>query len=461
MTVPKKELTDTAISKAKPPPAGKRLIKWDALVPGFGVRITEKGKKTFVLCKRFPGKTQPEYRRIDEYPMISLEDAREKAREWVKLIKAGKDPAEEERRRRQAEEQARREAEAAKARADASTYAAAFELYVRKHLARLRSGKDVEREMRRLLMPSWGPRPLADISRRDVKAVIKNLVEAGKPIMANRLHAYVRKFFAWAVEDEELIDTSPADLIKRPEEENRRQRVLDDDELRAAWRATGKIGYPFGSLYRVLALTGLRLREASDARWREFDLTKKIWVIPAARMKGRDGKAVPHAVPLTDDLLAILNELPRFKKPGHDCLFTTTDGAKPISGFSKAKKRLDKKVLLTWRAIGRTKGEDRRTKVLEPWTIHDIRRVVRSGLSRLKVAENVKETVLAHARPGIKGVYDVYDYFDEKREALTLWAARLEEIVEPLPQKAKHQAVTAPVEEPPSNNVVKLGGGRK
>jgi hypothetical protein len=90
-------------------------------------------------------------------------------------------------------------------------------------------------------------------------------------------------------------------------------------------------------------------------------------------------------------------------------------------------------MLRTLRALARRRGDDPRKVALPPWKNHDIRRTVRSHLSRLKVAEEVREAVLAHVRPGIKGVYDLHDYLDEKREALLLWAARLKTIVEPPP----------------------------
>ena len=70
---------------------------------------------------------------------------------------------------------------------------------------------------------------------------------------------------------------------------------------------------------------------------------------------------------------------------------------------------------------------------LPPWKNHHIRRTVRSNLSALKIPEEVREAVLAHVRPGIKGTYDKFDYFDQKRDALELWAARLRSIVEPPP----------------------------
>jgi len=100
-------------------------------------------------------------------------------------------------------------------------------------------------------------------------------------------------------------------------------------------------------------------------------------------------------------------------------------------------------MLLTLRALAKHRGEDPADVTLPPFINHDIRRTVRSHLSRLKVTEEAREAVLAHARPGIKGTYDLYDYLDEKREALELWAARLREITEPKPDNVVRLRVTA------------------
>jgi integrase len=210
------------------------------------------------------------------------------------------------------------------------------------------------------------------------------------------------------------------------------ERTLTDDELFALWRGAGRLGYPYTEVYRVLLLTGLRLNEVADASWGEFELPKKEWMIPAARMKGRPGKARPHLVPLTDDILKILQSLPRFKDG--DFLFSSTLGAKAIWMSSAVKAGLDTHMRRTLRALARRRGEDLvGREPLPRWTNHDIRRTVRSQLSGLTIPEVVCEAILAHARPGVKKIYDRYAYLDEKREALRLWAARLSSIVTPQP----------------------------
>jgi hypothetical protein len=149
-------------------------------------------------------------------------------------------------------------------------------------------------------------------------------------------------------------------------------------------------------------------------------------------MKGKDDEEErPHLVPLTPDMLTILESAPLFKTG--DYLFSTTFGEKPVWIGDKIKKQIDARMLRTLKALARQRGDDPAKVDLPHWVNHDIRRTVRSNLSRLRITEEAREAVLAHARPGIKGTYDHHDYFDEKREALDLWEKRLRSIVEPPP----------------------------
>jgi integrase len=264
-----------------------------------------------------------------------------------------------------------------------------------------------------------------------VRNVVKAVKDRGAPYQAHNLLVLARRLFSWAIDQHVYgLETSPCDRLKPKAIIGRRllrKRVLDNDELRAFWRATARLGYPYGPLFRMLALTGQRKSEVAEARWPEFDLTRKLWTIPAERMKAD----AAHIVPLTDDVLAILKSLPRFKRGDH--VFSTTFGDKPVNGFSKAKQRLDRRMLRSWRAIARARGEDRRKAEIEPFVIHDIRRTMRTGLSALPVPDLVRELVIAHTKPGLHKVYDQHAYEAEKRQALTLWAARLHSIVAPSP----------------------------
>jgi integrase len=252
---------------------------------------------------------------------------------------------------------------------------------------------------------------------------------------ARNLLALIRRLFRWVIAQRVYgVIISPCVTLQTSailgEMKGPRDRILSEEEIFAYWRAATRMPYPYGPIYQGLMLTALRLSEMADASKPEFNYRSKVLVIPAERMKGKNAgkkQARAHSVPLTDDLLALLERLPRFN--GGSYLFSTTNGSSPVWMGTKPKQRLDRRMLLTLRALARKRGEDYRAVELQHFVQHDVRRTVRSQMSRLKVAEEVREAILAHARPGIKGVYDVYDYLDEKREALGLWAARLREVV--------------------------------
>lgn len=426
--MPKKTLTDRTLKALKPAAKGQRYEVMDAVVPGFGARVTDKGQRTFILVARYPGSSNPTRRAVGEYGDIGLEAARQKARGWLELIRQGKDPREEEERQRAAEERKR-----------ANTFAAVAEDFITNKLPGERKAREVERDIRRDVVSEWGARPITEITHLDVRSLIKTKAKTA-PAQARNLLGTIKRIFAWAV-DEGAYDlhASPAEVVKPKAvigDKASGERVLSDDELFALWRAAGRLGYPHGSVYRLLILSALRLNEAADASWSELDQRNGLWTVPAARMKGRNngnGRARDHVVPLTDEIKAIFAELPRARKPSGDFAFSTTLGKSPVWMSDKVKKRVDARMLRTLRALARRRGDDPAKVELPHWTNHDIRRTVRSGLSRLKIAEEAREAVLAHARPGIKGVYDRHDYLDEKREALDLWAARLRSIVSPPP----------------------------
>jgi integrase len=408
----KRRLTDRTL-KALPPATGKRrhYDVWDDLVQGFGVRVHTDGRKTFILMARYPGSRHPARRALGQYESgLSLEAARKKAGMWRQLLADGIDP------KVDTERKAREEA-----RARSDSFASVVEAYI-VHIrrAKYRSVRDVERCLEREFTSRWAKRPIREISRRDVIEVLDAIVKRDAPYAAHNALAHLRSLFNWACDRYDL-EVSPCDRIKPSRvigSKKARQRTLSDDELRAFWNSTGNMGYPFGPLFRLLLLTGQRRDEVGGARWREFDLKAKVWTVPAERFKAGSN----HIIPLTGDALAIIEALPRFKG---DFLFSTTAGAKPCSGFSKAKRILDKGM----------PGSD--------WRTHDLRRTVRTHLAALKIPDVTAEMCLGHGRRGIQRVYDLHQYQSEMREALTLWANRLRDITQ----------------EPPAN-VVKLKAGR-
>jgi integrase len=266
----------------------------------------------------------------------------------------------------------------------------------------------VTSDVRREFCSIWGKLPVTELTTLDIRDVIKAKA-ATAPAQARNLLGHLQRLFGggaarlWAT-GQPGCAAAPDEAVGR---KVMRQRVLTD-ELRALWAASAKLDYPYGPLLKVLMLTGQRRSEVAEARWPEFDLTKRLWTIPPDRMKG----AAARVVPLTDPVLAILGGLPRFTKGDH--VFSTSFGASPVTGFSRLKDRLDK-------LLGGATD----------YVLHDVRRTMRTHLSALPITDRVRELVIAHAQPGLHKVYDQHAYLDEKRHALELWAARLHGIVAP------------------------------
>jgi integrase len=413
----KKVLTDRALKALKPAKPQSRYEVGDAVVPGLAVRVTPTGQRTFVLITRYPGSLNPTRRAIGEYGVITLDQARAEARKWLGLLKHGKDPRAELARARRAE-----------LRKQENTFAAAAEEYLRRHVKHLRTAEAIERDIRKELIGRWASRPVTDITRDDVVALIEEIADRPAPAMAHLMFAYARGLFNWAIASGKYgLETSPCDRLKPtkligPKEP--RQRVLNDRELAALWRATEELGYPFGQFYRLLLLTGARRSEVAGVRESEIDLDKKIWTVPPERFKSK----ATHLVPLTGPALDIIQALPRFGKG--DYLFSTTFGEKPVNGFSKSKDRLD---ALMATQLGK----------LSSWRVHDLRRTVRTHLAALRVSDLVAETILGHGKRGLQRVYDQHSYEAEMREALELWAARLRGIVSPPPENVVEPRTSA------------------
>jgi integrase len=452
--VPKKTLTARKVeSKLRPGRrddgrAKNREDYHDAVVPGLALRVTDRGHKSFVLVTRYPlNPKNPTRRSLGDVGKITLEQARQKARNWLELIEKGIDPRVDEGRRR-----------AAEARRQVNTFAAVATEFLERHvkgpayleLERLATdlaarekmlGKEkalgkictdpknhellarskvegiakkgeAERIINSEFVNRWGPRPITEIMPEEVAIAIRAIVKRGAPYQAHNAFGYLRKLFNWAIGTGEYgIDSSPLERLQPAELIGKRQarvRTLSDTELRAVWEAGERMGYPYGPVFRLLILTGQREREAAEMGWSEVDFDKRLWTIAAERMKGDRA----HEVPLAPAAVALLEAQPRWKG---GFAFTTTGGTKPINGFSKAKIRIDK--------LSGVSG----------WKIHDLRRTMRTHLSALPVEDLVRELVIAHTKPGLHKVYDQHSFQDEKRRCLELWEARLLAIVEPRP----------------------------
>jgi integrase len=370
---------------------------WDAKVPGFGVRARA-AAKTFFVKYRVNGRQT--WLTIGRFGAVTPEQARRIAKKMMGLVADGRDP------------QAMRRA--AQRRAEA-TFAAVAEAYVNDYAKpNNRSWKETKRIFDYYAVPVWGGRPIFDIARRDVVALLDRVATQSGAVMSDHVLAQVRRLFNWyAARDADFRSPIVRGMTRTKPKDRARTRILSDAELRAVWTASEKAApATFGALVRFLILTAQRRDEAARAEWSEI-ADEVLWTIPAKRYKsGR-----PNTVPLSSQARAILDALPRFGA----FVFTTT-GKTPFSGFSKAKARLDALVLAD---LGKSDCEAK----LPNWTLHDLRRTSRSLMSRAGVPADHAERVLGHAIAGVRGTYDRHEFATEKHDALVKLGALVARIV--------------------------------
>ena len=396
-----KSLTVASIEKLKPDPQ-RRCEVPDGRLPGLYLIIQPGGAKSWAVRYRHAGRSRKFT--IGPYPAFDLGAARQEASQALQRAQRGGDPAREKRieRRRSAE-----------AKDDFESVARLFiEKYAKQNnrtwgqvarafgLVRSQDEPGTLAAVKDGLVAKWGCRKIGDIARIDIIDLLDAIVARKAPIMANWVLAYLRKLFNWALESD-LIAANPCAGVKPRAPEKSRDRVLNDAELKALWRAAEAMKGQFGPIVQLLILTGQRREEVGGMRWSEVDLDEKLWTLPASRVKNKR----KHTVPLSEAAIEIIRGLPPGGK-GIDFVFSAT-GRSPVSGFSRAKDRLDE------------------LAEVSDWRLHDIRRTVASGMARLKIALPVIEKVLNHRSgsfAGIVGVYQHHDFADEKRAALDGWA---------------------------------------
>ena len=422
-------LTDAAVQRLKAPP-GARIDYFDAAFPGLALRVTgaidqRPARRTWTLFYRFGGKQ----RRLTfepGYPALGLAEARNAATQAQVQIRGGVDPA------------VVRVAAKEKAARAPETIANVVEMFIRLDLERRKRAPryitDTRRNFSNHVLPRWADRDIRTITRRDVIELLDAVMDGGTvarkadgkrrnlpggPIIANRTLAAIRALFNWALR-RGMIDATPAALVEAPGEETARARVLTSDEIRVIWACAEDTAYPFGPFFRFALVTGQRREEVARMEWDQLDLNGRTWTLSAEVTKA--GRT--HIVPLTPLAIEILKALPRkaftfgqWTKPSR-YVFTTA-GDTPISGFSKAKTRLDQYI-----------AEHRGGAALAPWTIHDLRRTCATEMARLGVPRLIIGKVLNHADRTVTGIYDRYAYLREKGHALESWAQYLGNLIQ-------------------------------
>jgi integrase len=384
----RRALTAASVDRIKSPMSGQ-VEHFDKGYPGLALRVSYGGGKSWAFFYRIAGRLRR--MTLGTYPAMSLAEAREAWRNARLEAAMGRDPS------------------LSRRGKPASDFSSVAMEWLKRDQADNRSYREVERIVMRELIPVWGHRPVDDLGRRDVLDLIDGIVDRGAVTMARRVQAYVHRLFKWAL-GRGIVDTNPASSLPMPGSETRRDRVLTDQELAIAWRASQETEWPFGPIFRMLILTAARRAEIGDLRWSEIDETEIR--LPGERTKN----AEPHVIPLSVAAKATLVDLPHIAQSE----FVFSQNGLTSGAWWRAKTRFDTKVAKL--------GEP-----LTPWRIHDLRRTVATGMQKLGVGLQAIEAVLGHvggSRSGIVGVYQRHSFDAEKRAALEAWGAHVMALVE-------------------------------
>jgi integrase len=389
-------LSDQAYERLSPAAFGTRNVYVDKLVPGLELRVTDKGRKSWSLLYRVRGEgglskagrpKRGPMRRLTLGDLLPAE-ARKRARAALEVADGGTDAI------------AARDAEALERRKTAAqTFGRTVDDYLRLHAKpKYASAGAIERLLEVHVLPLWRDRPIAEIRRHDVVALLDEVAvqrrlpkgrKLGGPGAARDVRKKLSSVFDWAMR-RELVEANPCSRVQTPGAAPAvKDRVLTDDEIAKLWSAADRAGHPVGTLFKLLLLTGCRRGEIALAEWGW--VTERGLEIPSGSYKSRR----VHVVPLSALAGEVLSSIPRRGQR------IVTSAQRP--GYSKMKRRLD------------------RLSGISDWSFHDLRRTVSTGLGRLGVEQFIIDRTLGHALTGVRAVYNRYEYQAEKQRALSVW----------------------------------------
>jgi integrase len=413
--MPRLNLTQVAVERLQPPAGPEAVTHWDSNCPGFGLRVSPKGRKTWVAQYRVKGGPEVLETIATMAILPKVAEARERARSSMLKARDGIDPR----------IQHRLAADQAKLQAVPSlTFAKLadrFAEYTEKSIK-----ASTARETARLLGKAamfFGTKPVETITEADIAALLSQPPERVGSLdglsSKNSLLGVTKRCFAWGKKTinpatgKRYLEVDPARELDKPlKREPSRDRVLSDAEIIAFWKGCDQIGWPFGQVMQLLLVTAQRREEVAGLRWSELDLVGKVWHLPGNRTKN----SRPNDIHLSALAFSIIEGLPRLKAlPGKPDFVFTTKGDVSVSGFDYAKTRV---------SAGMPSGPD--------WRIHDLRRTATTGMAKLRIAPHIADLVLNHRSGSISGVAAVYNrfqYSEERREALELWGSWLADLV--------------------------------
>jgi integrase len=401
--MPRVALTDRFCSTAKA--LGTRTDYFDATVPGLALRVTENGHRSWSYLFTSPRDGKRARATIGSYPATTLAAARGKALEARGYVEVGQDP---------------RLVLAGQATAGMTITGLVAAYLADPEKAALRSKAEIERRLRKNVVPLIGEVKIAELRRRDVRNVTDAILRRGREVEATRVFEDVRGMVRWAVENE-YLDANPLDGMRKPAGPTSSNRVLSDDEIAKLWNGLPKAlarSKQCQTIIKLCLVTAQRVGEVAGILRSELDQRAREWRLPGSRTK--NGYA--HVVPLSDLAIKLIEDA--LAAAGHgEPLFPCGDGS--LQPVAVARTILRGNEISDGRPLGRFG--------IGSWSAHDLRRTALTGMARLGVAPIVLGHVANHrttTRAGVTlAVYSQYTYDAEKRAALDLWADRLTAII--------------------------------
>lgn len=386
------KFTDRFVSNLKP--QADRYEMWDG--SGLGVRVSTKGRKSWVMVYRFQRK--PRYSTLGVYPAMSVAEAHEAHRKALAELEKGIDPGAKVVQERQEERRA-------------PTVAALVTEYLERWAKpRKRTWRKDELLLINNVLPVWGTRKARDITRRDVIALLDTVLERG-PIAANHTLAVIRKMFNFAI-DRAILEVSPCVRVKAPGPLKQRERVLSDEEIKAFWNGLDIAPMAPGTrlALKLQLATAQRKGEVIRIRWEDIDWNAAVWTIPGAVAK--NGKL--HTVPLSPLALDLLKQA---KEQAADSVWAfpspRNGGAAPLGDTAP-----DHALKNALSFLG-----------MADVVPHDLRRTAASHMTALGIPRLTVSKILNHVEHSVTAVYDRHSYDPEKRDALEKWARKLRGLV--------------------------------
>jgi integrase len=408
-------LTDRTLRNAKPREIVYRLRDGNSITKGFGVTVAPAGSKTFFLSYTSPATGKRTQVNLGRYPAISLSDARDKALSFRQSLDIGVDPKDEIKRERKVNEEL----------ATRPTMEALFDGYIADlEMDGKRSAKEVQRIFNKHIKELVGETIAAEITTDDILDVLTPIVQRGALVHADNVRAYLRAAFEFGIHANTStrwrgriakfgITHNPVAATKKAV---RRKpvgnRALTAEEISQVWNSGG-ISLPSHLALKLLISTGQRVEEVLQANWNEFDLSEKLWTIPAQRRKNRNEATEPHIVPLADFHIDLLKEV-REATDHPDWLFPHSDRTQP------------RKADALYQAVNRFC----KSNSFEPFAPRDCRRTFKTLAGSIGIDLELRNRLQGHAMTDVGSVhYDRWGYLPEKRNAMENWSEWLNSII--------------------------------